>query len=93
MSSLTGLDYGVSLLIGLANLLGAVALFLLRKVAFYLFVTAFGANLLLTAWHSATKGWVAAWGGLGLFSILIGWAVIVAVCVYSWKLVRRGVLT
>lgn len=92
-SSLAGLDYGLTILLGLANLFGAIALFLLRKVAFYLFVTAFGTNLLLTAWHTVTKGWVAAIGGAGLVGAIIGWGLIIAVCIYSWKLIQRGVLT
>jgi hypothetical protein len=92
-SSLTGVDYGLTILIALANLLAAVALFLLRKIAFYLFLTAFGANLLLTAWHTVTKGWVAAMGAAGLIGALIGWILVIAVCIYSWRLIQRGVLT
>jgi hypothetical protein len=92
-NSLTGADYGLTIFIGLANLLGAVALFLLRKLAFYLFVTAFGANLILTVWHMVTKGWVAAIGGAGLVGAVIGWVLLAAVCIYSWKLIQRGVLT
>ena len=92
-SSLTGVDYGLTILMGLANLIGAVALFFLRKVAFYLFVTAFGVNLLLAAWHAVTKGWVAAIGGSGFVGTVIGWALLIAVCIYSWRLIQRGVLT
>jgi hypothetical protein len=92
-SSLTVVDYGLTILIALANLLAAVALFLLKKIAFYLFLTAFGANLLLTAWHTATKGWVAAIGGAGLVGALIGWILVIAVCIYSWRSIQRGVLT
>jgi hypothetical protein len=92
-SNLTTIDYILTILIALANLLGAVALFLLRKVAFHLFITAFSVNLLLTAWHTVTKGWIAAMGGPDLLSALIGWALLVAVCIYSWRLIQRGVLT
>ena len=92
-SSLTGLDWGLTILIGSANLLAAIALFLLRKVAFYLFAAAFGTGLLLGVWHAATKGWVAAIGGPGLIGTLIGYALGLAVCVYSWRLIQRGVLT
>jgi len=90
---LTGLDYGLSVIMGLANLIGAVALFFLRKVAFYLFATALGANLILAAWHTATKGWVAAIGGAGFVGVVIGWVLLTVVCIYSWRLVQRGVLT
>ena len=92
-SSLTGLDYGLTIFMHSAWLLGATALFLLRKFAFYLFATALGASLLITAWHAVTKGWVAAFGGPGLFGALIAFAFGVAVCLYSWRLIQRGVLT
>ncbi len=92
-SSLTGLVYGLTIFMGSANLLGATALFLLRKFAFYLFAAAFGANLLLTAWHIATKAWVAEIPGSGPVGALFGLAVGVAVCVYCWRLIQRGVLT
>jgi hypothetical protein len=92
-SSLTGVDYGLTILIGLANLSGAVALFLLRKLAFHLFAAAFVGNLLLTASQTLTKGWVAAIGGPGFVGAVIGWALLIAVCIYSWRLVQRGVLT
>jgi hypothetical protein len=90
---LAGVDYAVSIIMGLANLVGAVALLLLRKIAFYLFAVALGANLILAAWHTATKGWMAAVGGAGFVGVVIGWVLLIAVCIYSWRLVQRGVLT
>jgi len=90
---LAGVDYGLSVIMGLTNLIGAVALFFLRKVSFYLFATAFGANLILALWHTVTRGWVAAVGGAGFVGALIGWGLLIVVCIYSWKLLQRGVLT
>jgi hypothetical protein len=93
LSTLTDVDYGLTTLIVLANLFGAIALFRLRKAAFYLFLTAFGVNLLYVAWHKITKGWVAAYGGADLSGFVIGWTLLIAVCIYSRKLMQRGVLT
>lgn len=90
--SLTAWDYASSLGIGLANLTGAITLFLLRKAAFYLFAFAFSANLLLTSWHVATKGWFAAMSGAGLVGAVIGLGLLFAVCAYSRRLLQQGVL-
>ena len=90
--SLTVLDYVLSVGIGLANFVGAVALFLLRKVSFYLFASSLGANALLTLWHVTTKGWVAALGGAALVGAVIGFGLLIAVCVYSRHLLQQGIL-
>ncbi|MCW9059954.1 MAG: hypothetical protein OQL11_13890 [Gammaproteobacteria bacterium] len=90
--SLSPLDYIFSIGIGLANLLGAISLLLLRKIAFYLFASALVANLLMTLWHIAAKGWVAAIGDTGLVGAIIGLGLLVIVCVYSRRLLKRGVL-
>lgn len=89
---LTVWDYISSVGIGLANFTGAIAFFLLRKVSFYLFAFALVANLLATAWHVATKGWLAVIGGAGLIGAVIGLGLLFAVCAYSRRLLRRGVL-
>lgn len=93
LDSLTGVDYGITILMVIANMAGAVALLFLRKIAFYLFITALSANLLLTAWHTVTKGWVEAIGVAGFLGAFIGLALLIAVCVYSGELIQRGVLT
>lgn len=90
--SLTTTDYTLTIAIGVANLIGAVALFLLRKVALYFFLTALGANLILAAWHGATKGWAEALGGSGLVGALFGYVLLFAACIYAWKLAKRGTL-
>lgn len=91
--SLSTFDYAITILAGLANFLGAISMFLLRKIAFYLFTGALIANSMLLVWHVLSKGWVAAIGGAGLIGATIGWGLLVAVCVYSWNLTKKGVLT
>ncbi len=91
-SQLALFDYGVTVLMGTLNLAGAVTLFLLRRIAFHLFTTAFSIGILMTVWHTVEKGWVAAIGPAGLVGAAIGWALAVTVCVYTWRLGRAGVL-
>jgi hypothetical protein len=85
-------DYGSTLLIGTANLVGAVLLLLLKKPAFHLFATAFGVGLLLTVYQIFTKNWLGAIGGPGLIGAIIGWGISIAVILYAKRLIDRGVL-
>ena len=91
--SLTAVDYVVTITMGSANLLGAVLLFLLKKPAFYLFVGTFCAGILVAVWETITTNWVAAISPGGLVGAAIGWAISLAVCMYCWRLIQRGVLT
>ncbi len=91
-SQLTLFDNGISALIGILNLAGAITLFLLRRIAFKLFATAFALGILTAVWHALEKGWVAAIGPAGLVGALLGWALVVTICVYTWRLARAGVL-
>jgi hypothetical protein len=90
--NLTYFDYGLSLLVSLCNLSGAIALLLLRRIAPYLFLTGLVASFQLLTWHTFTKGWLAAIGGPGLIGAVIGWGLLIIICLYSWKLFKLGVL-
>ena len=91
--SLTPIDYSLTVLLLLTNLGGAVALFLLRSSALYFFVGAFILNVVMTIWHTLTKGWIAAIGGAGFLGMLIAYGLIVAVCIYTLNLKKSGLLT
>ena len=92
LDSLSGFDFGITVLIGLFNLSGAVALFILNRVAFKLFVTAFVASVAVALWHATTKEWLEALGGPGFIGTMIGYGISAAVCFYAWKLIKRGIL-
>ncbi len=92
-NALSTFDYAVTILAELANISGAVTIFLLRKMAFYLFTGALIANSLLLVWHVLSKGWVAAIGSDVLIGAMIGWGLVIAVCFYTWNLTKKGVLT
>lgn len=90
--SLTGLDYFSMVVLAIVNISAAVSLFLLRKVAFYLFTYGLIANVFMTLWHMVSKDWAGAIGGAGLVGAAFGLGSVAIVCVYSWRLIQRHVL-
>lgn len=93
LESLTFFDVALSTLIGLATLVGAVLLFLLKRAAFYFFVGSFLLNLLVSIRDGVSKSYGQAVGSNGLIGVLIGLAILAAACLYSRRLTRRGVLS
>ena len=97
VSSLTFIDYGLVLLANLALLIGGAALFLLRKAAFYLFLSSVVLVLIKVLWESFAKTWFTGaaavdfasepWVFLGVF---IGG--LVGICWYTRKLMKEGLL-
>jgi hypothetical protein len=96
VSSLTFIDYGLVLLANLALLIGGAALFLLRKAAFYLFLSSVVLVLIKILWESFAKTWFTGvavdvasepWVFLGVF---IG--SLVGICWYIRKLMKEGLL-
>jgi hypothetical protein len=96
VSSLTFIDYGLVLLVNLALLIGGAALYLLRKAAFYLFLSSVVLVLIKILWESFAKTWFTGvamdfasepWVFLGLF---IGG--LVGICWYTRKLMKEGLL-
>ena len=73
-------------------LAGATTLLLLRKAAPILFTLNAGLSIATTLWHAATKGWEATMSGPGLIGVALGWAILIAVCVYCWYLRWKGTL-
>ncbi len=90
--SITTLDLMLSILLCLANFIGAVCLFLLRRPAFYLLTGAWLLGILMMIWHSLSKGWIAAMGALGTVGTFIGLGISAVICLYNWRLLKNGVL-
>ena len=87
------LDYLFSYLLVLLYGSGSVTLFLLRKIAFPLFLSSFIANTLLTIDHILTQNLLTALGSSVAISMyFISWIPIMAVCFYSRRLSKAGVL-
>jgi hypothetical protein len=92
LDRLTPIDYSLAIVLGSLNLAGAVMLFLLRKIALYLFLTAFALSVVLMLWHVATKGWAEAAGAAMSIGALMGYVLSAMVCIYAWRLSKKGVL-
>ncbi len=96
LADLSVVDDGVNVLGSLINLWAALALFLTRKEAPYLFSAGIALGALTVLWHILTKGW-AAWfaavGGYGLVLVMLDWGIVIWICVYSWQLLRQNALT
>jgi len=90
--NLSVFDWATTALTSTLNLVAAVSLFLLRKIAFYLFAASLVLGFLQTLVHAITTNFVAALGGPGAIGVLIGYAISIAVCTYAWRLKTRGAL-
>ena len=90
---LSNFDYVITFLIRAANIIGAVTLLMLRAISFYLFSAALAGNVITTIWHILNKGLAEAVGGAGMFGALVGLAIASAVCVYTYNLKNKRVIT
>ena len=86
------IDYSLSVILEVANLAGAISLFLLRKVALYLFGGALVVNMLTTMWQALGTNLTQVMGPSGLSGTIIGWVIMISVCFYTWRLARNGIL-
>ena len=91
-ATLTLLDHALTLLCSALTLAGAVMLFVLRRRAFHLLASGFAVGVILTAYQTATHGWLRAMGGPGLVGALMGWAMAIWILTYVHGLGKRGVL-
>jgi hypothetical protein len=92
-ASLTSVDWFLSLSIGVIGVAGAISLFLLRRLAVVLFSLALALNLTFTMFQTMRTSWTEALGGSGLFGVLLGWLILVAVILYTLRLSKKGVLS
>jgi hypothetical protein len=74
----------------LTNLIGSISLFLLRKIAFYLLTAGLALSILMSVWHSISKGWLEGLGGPGAIGAFVGFGISAVICAYSWKLCNSG---
>ena len=90
--NLSTFDLVITVLSGTLQVAGAIAIFLLRKIAVYLFSAAFVLVILETLVHTYTTNFMDALGGPGAVGVLIVYGILFAVCIYAWRLSARGVL-
>jgi hypothetical protein len=93
--SLSAFDYGLATVQILVSLSATVALFLLRRLATYLFWSSLAVEVVWHVWHIALRGWITPIKSMTGASAeaFIGIGILLAVCVYSEKLKRQGTLT
>ena len=92
LRNLSVFDWAITGLTAALNLAGAISIFLLRRIAFSLFMTSLALSILLTLVHAFTTNLTTALGGAGALGLAFGYAISIAVCTYAWKLKARGVL-
>lgn len=91
-ASLTALDYFFTVATACLSIAAVIALFLLRKAAFYLFLAGLGLDIVLSVEQLIANDLPAALGLAGLVGAAFGWVILGAICYYTWRLKKRGVL-
>ncbi len=94
--SLSLLDIGLTLACSLVILCGTFALLLLRRVAFHLFVIGLILSAVDHIWDLVTgvelSGVLASRSDTTLRAVVY-YGIVLAACFYSWRLMKKGVLT
>jgi disulfide bond formation protein DsbB len=88
--SLTALDYLVTFVLAGLTLMAGLTLFLLRRVAAWLFTLSLILGLTHTGWHLSSKGLASTMNAFSLAGLFIQWGLLAWACLYSWGLVRKG---
>ena len=90
------IDHSLSLSLAAAQVVGAILLWQLRRPAFYLFLAALVLCILNFWWQVLIRDWVGAMHRIepsvsapALVVLIISQALLVGVCVYTWRLAKR----
>ena len=75
------------------KLYAAIMLFRLRRIAVKLFLATLLLNFVATGHDLVSKGLPPPGGPVILLSLIIGFGMLVLICLYAWRLERRHVLT
>jgi hypothetical protein len=86
------LDFTLTCLPGALDFIGAIYLLKLRRHAFYLFAASLGVYLGERLLLSGISYWIQISGGALIIELFIGIGIEAAICLYAWRLMRRGVL-
>jgi hypothetical protein len=92
LNSFTFQDYFITIVIGLINLVAAIYLLLLKKISFYLFSSSLIINILFIILHAINKEFLKALSNSGSIGAIIGYIILIGVCLYSRKLMKSNVL-
>jgi hypothetical protein len=93
------IDHSLSLGLAGAQMSGAVLLWKLRRSAVYLFMVALVLCVVNFWWHILIRNWFSAMttidpslAGPMLVVVIVSQVLLAGVCVYTWRLAKRGVL-
>src|SRR5262249_22156915 len=89
----TAFDYFESAGFVALKLYAAIMLLRLRRIAVKLFLAALLLNLVATGHDLILKGLPPPGGPVILFNLIIGFGMLVLICLYAWRLERRHILT
>jgi hypothetical protein len=90
IDALTALDHAQALVAVALNLMAAVSLFRLRRMAAYLFTATLALSIVGWLLRAALGGWAATVAAYGGAPIWFGYATSTAICLYSWHLASQG---
>lgn len=93
LTRMTALDYAFSGALAAVQLYAAIAFLRLRKIAYYLFSATLVINILFSLWQINQEGFFPGVGQSGIIGMFFGWGISLAICIYAWRLMKRGVLT
>ena len=88
----TVFDYVESLAFVGLKVATAVMLFRLSRMAFTLFLAILVLNVVATGYDLLTKGLPPPGGPVMVASIAIGFGILIAICLYAWRLQMKAVL-
>lgn len=93
MARKTSLAWTLGGLLPLANVAGAISLFLLRKIAFYIFSGMLIAGLANAIVQAAMLDWsLQSVSAQSLGQVAIGYLITLAVCIYTYRLKNQNIL-
>ncbi|MGR6034807.1 MAG: hypothetical protein ACU4EQ_02535 [Candidatus Nitrosoglobus sp.] len=92
IDSLAWSDIGLTLFINIAVFIAALLLYLHRRLAFYFFFSAFVAALVKFGWAAFDEGSLGAIFSSEATAGILVLALLAAICAYTWRLDRSGVL-
>ena len=93
MARKTSLAWTLGGLLPLANIAGAISIFLLRKMAFYIFTGMLIAGLANGIVQFALLDWpLQTASRQGLTQVAIGYLITLAVCIYTYRLKKQNIL-
>jgi len=90
------IDMTINLLMYILVICGTISLFLLRRIALYLFMSSFLLATTLYIYFAVPIGW-SQFLEMHLYNrfhapLFFDYAIYLAVCIYTWKLVKKGTL-